>query len=89
MRSLIFPRTWNINFVWWVIIIVFNKNVSCTWADFVFKYSYFQVGGTPEHVIELLSKNYIGVAQMANMVAEWLILGGKYTFWFLLNNFFW
>ncbi|XP_025201401.1 negative elongation factor D [Melanaphis sacchari] len=37
---------------------------------------YFQVGGTPEHVIELLSKNYIGVAQMANMVAEWLILGG-------------
>jgi len=35
------------------------------------------VGGTPEHVIELLSKNYIGVAQMANMVAEWLILGGN------------
>lgn len=36
------------------------------------------MGGTPEHVIELLSKNYIGVAQMANMVAEWLILGGKH-----------
>lgn len=35
------------------------------------------MGGTPEHVIELLSKNYIGVAQMANMVAEWLILGGN------------
>lgn len=43
---------------------------------FVLLYRYFQVGGTPEHVIELLSKNYIGVAQMANMVAEWLILGG-------------
>lgn len=42
----------------------------------VLKLRYFQVGGTPEHVIELLSKNYIGVAQMANMVAEWLILGG-------------
>lgn len=41
------------------------------------------MGGTPEHVIELLSQNYIGVAQMANMVAEWLILGGK-TFCF--NN---
>lgn len=45
--------------------------------NFVLPYRYFQVGGTPEHVIELLSKNYIGVAQMANMVAEWLILGGN------------
>jgi len=43
------------------------------------------VGGTPEHVIELLSKNYIGVAQMANMVAEWLILGGKYVYLFYFN----
>lgn len=45
--------------------------------NFELSYRYFQVGGTPEHVIELLSKNYIGVAQMANMVAEWLILGGN------------
>lgn len=50
----------------------------------VLKLRYFQVGGTPEHVIELLSKNYIGVAQMANMVAEWLILGGIH--FYLLSN---
>ena len=27
-------------------------------------------------VIELLSSNYIAVAQMANLMAEWLILAG-------------
>ncbi|RZF32327.1 hypothetical protein LSTR_LSTR001791 [Laodelphax striatellus] len=37
---------------------------------------YFQAGGNPEQVIELLSDNYKAVAQMANLVAEWLILGG-------------
>ena len=37
---------------------------------------YFQAGGNPEQVIELLSKNYIAVAQMANLMAEWLILAG-------------
>jgi len=37
---------------------------------------YFQAGGSPEQVIELLSANYKAVAQMANLVAEWLILGG-------------
>lgn len=37
---------------------------------------YFQAGGNPEQVIELLSHNYKAVAQMANLVAEWLILGG-------------
>ncbi|KAL1130963.1 hypothetical protein AAG570_012204 [Ranatra chinensis] len=37
---------------------------------------YFQAGGNPEQVIELLSCNYKAVAQMANLVAEWLILGG-------------
>lgn len=37
---------------------------------------YFQAGGSPEQVIELLSHNYKAVAQMANLVAEWLILGG-------------
>lgn len=38
---------------------------------------YFQAGGSPEQVIELLSANYKAVAQMANLVAEWLILGGE------------
>lgn len=38
---------------------------------------YFQAGGSPEQVIELLSANYKAVAQMANLVAEWLILGGR------------
>ena len=37
---------------------------------------YFQAGGNPEQVIELLSRNYIAVAQMANLMAEWLILAG-------------
>ncbi|CAB0014779.1 unnamed protein product [Nesidiocoris tenuis] len=37
---------------------------------------YFQAGGNPEQVIELLSHNYKAVAQMANLVAEWLITGG-------------
>eukprot|EP00096_Caligus_rogercresseyi_P008911 TRINITY_DN2913_c0_g1_i1.p1 TRINITY_DN2913_c0_g1~~TRINITY_DN2913_c0_g1_i1.p1 ORF type:complete len:612 (-),score=242.13 TRINITY_DN2913_c0_g1_i1:93-1928(-) len=37
---------------------------------------YFQSGGNPEQVIELLSKNYLAVAQMANLMAEWLILAG-------------
>jgi negative elongation factor C/D len=38
---------------------------------------YFQSGGKPEQVIELLSRNYSAVAQMANLLAEWLILGGE------------
>lgn len=39
---------------------------------------YFQAGGNPEQVIEQLSINYNAVAQMANLLAEWLILGGIY-----------
>ncbi|CAK1539964.1 unnamed protein product [Leptosia nina] len=35
---------------------------------------YFQAGGNPEQVIEQLSNNYSAVAQMANLLAEWLIL---------------
>lgn len=38
---------------------------------------YFQAGGNPEQVIEQLSINYSAVAQMANLLAEWLILGGE------------
>jgi negative elongation factor C/D len=37
---------------------------------------YFQAGGNPEQVIDLLSRDYIAVAQMANLMAEWLILAG-------------
>lgn len=37
---------------------------------------YFQAGGTPEQVINQLSENYIAMAQMANLLAEWLILAG-------------
>ncbi|XP_047116357.1 negative elongation factor D [Schistocerca piceifrons] len=37
---------------------------------------YFQAGGNPEQVIELLSINYSAVAQMANLLAEWLITAG-------------
>ncbi|XP_063235965.1 negative elongation factor D [Bacillus rossius redtenbacheri] len=37
---------------------------------------YFQAGGNPEQVIELLSKNYCAMAQMANLLADWLIQAG-------------
>lgn len=37
---------------------------------------YFQSGGNPVQVIEELSQNYTAVAQMANLIAEWLIVGG-------------
>ncbi len=38
---------------------------------------YFQAGGAPEQVIELLSKNYQAYAQMANLMAEWIISAGE------------
>lgn len=43
---------------------------------------YFQSGGNPLQVIEELSQNYTAVAQMANLIAEWLIIGGRQ------NNFY-
>lgn len=39
-------------------------------------YRYFTVGGSPAQVIEMLSQNYTASAQMANLMAEWLILAG-------------
>uniref|UniRef100_A0A182SYJ6 Negative elongation factor D n=1 Tax=Anopheles maculatus TaxID=74869 RepID=A0A182SYJ6_9DIPT len=38
---------------------------------------YFQAGGTAEHVINQLSSNYAAVAQMANLLAEWLIMAAQ------------
>lgn len=35
---------------------------------------YFQAGGNPEQVVELLSSNYHAIAQTANLLAEWLIM---------------
>lgn len=37
---------------------------------------YFQSGGNPEQVIDLLSSNYCAFAQMANLMAEWIIGAG-------------
>ena len=37
---------------------------------------YFQAGGSPEQVIDLLSKNYHAYAQMANLMAEWIMSAG-------------
>lgn len=37
---------------------------------------FLQAGGSPVHVVELLSSNYIAVAQCVNLLAEWLILVG-------------
>ena len=44
--------------------------------DECFRCRYFIAGGDPEQVIDLLSKNYMATAQMANLMAEWLILAG-------------
>lgn len=38
---------------------------------------YFQAGGSPENVIQLLSENYTAVAQTVNLLAEWLIQTGN------------
>lgn len=40
---------------------------------------YFQTGGTPEQVINQLSLNYTATAQMANLLAEWLIIAGVHV----------
>ena len=48
--------------------------------------SYFQAGGNPEQVIDLLSRNYIAVAQMANLMAEWLILGIFSDFFLMVHQ---
>ena len=44
--------------------------MSVTWSR------YFQAGGSPENVIQLLSENYTAVAQTVNLLAEWLIQTG-------------
>jgi len=44
------------------------------------KNRYFQAGGSPEQVIELLSTNYNAFAQMANLMAEWIISAGRTRF---------
>lgn len=37
---------------------------------------YFQAGGEPELVINQLSQNYMATAQMANLLADWLVVAG-------------
>ncbi|CAF1118392.1 unnamed protein product [Adineta steineri] len=37
---------------------------------------YFRHGGAPDQVIELLSENYMAIAQTATLMADWLILTG-------------
>ncbi len=43
---------------------------------FFFLRSYFRHGGAPDQVIELLSENYMAIAQTATLMADWLILTG-------------
>ncbi|XP_048576554.1 negative elongation factor D [Nematostella vectensis] len=45
----------------------------------VFSYirRYFLVGGPREELVKLLSENYCGIAQSANLLANWLILTGS------------
>ncbi len=39
-------------------------------------FSYFRHGGAPDQVIELLSENYMAIAQTATLMADWLISTG-------------
>lgn len=43
---------------------------------FVLMNRYFRHGGAPDQVIELLSENYMGIAQTATLMADWLIATG-------------
>lgn len=60
--------------VFYIFILVIPFIFCC--LCFLCIYRYFQAGGTPEQVINQLSQNYTAVAQMANLLAEWLILAG-------------
>jgi negative elongation factor C/D len=42
----------------------------------IFLSSYFRHGGAPDQVIELLSDNYMAIAQTATLMADWLISTG-------------
>jgi negative elongation factor C/D len=37
---------------------------------------YAQCGGSPEEVVKLLSENYVGLAQSANLLIQWLQVAG-------------
>lgn len=54
----------------------------------IFNCRYFQAGGNPEQVIDLLSDNYKAVAQMTNLIADWLILAGRIYDSFCVLKFF-
>lgn len=54
---------------------ILNLVVNCPFSMFCAS-RYFQAGGNPEHVIQLLSENYTAVAQTVNLLAEWLIQSG-------------
>lgn len=55
-------------------------HLSVTACLFLFS-RYFQAGGSPENVIQLLSENYTAVAQTVNLLAEWLIQTGAVWGW--------
>ena len=40
---------------------------------------FFEAGGETESLIDLLSDNYIGTAQSANLLANWLIVTGDHV----------
>ena len=40
-------------------------------------YRFLNAGGYPEEFVELLAENYHGIAQVANLLADWLIVAGK------------
>lgn len=55
---------------------LFDHSEQLVYINFLVICRYFQAGGTPEQVINQISQNYTAVAQMANLLAEWLILAG-------------
>ena len=41
-----------------------------------FYFRYLNAGGYPQDFVELLAENYHGMAQLANLLADWLIVAG-------------
>eukprot|EP00794_Sanderia_malayensis_P005728 gene5728-6428_t len=54
------------------------SNKDCIMEPFLNEYvrRFLEAGGRPEEFVELLAENYTGTAQVANLMADWLIVAG-------------
>jgi hypothetical protein len=51
---------------------------------FFFCHSFLKAGGSVDRLLELMCDNYHAVAQMINVMAEWLMLAGEFCCCFFL-----